>query len=398
MKLERAQRLTAEPAQASRPDPAEFLLDACRVGRPLGDDPAAPRTIEPVADWAWLLAEAERHAVTPLLFRRLAAWPDLAPPHILATLRARFDENALRNLTLARQLASLLQRLAASGVDAMPIKGPTLALASYGDLALREFADLDIVVRPRDFDRARALLGGWGYTPHTNITSAGEHALRSSDHHLPLVSEEEHLVVELHWTLGRGRLGRDDAWVWSNVRKVSILGLETPALSWSALLVYLCAHGSAHCWTRLGWVRDVAGVLAAAPPGELREAVELAAAASARRRLALGVMLAHELLGAPVPEELELSADGAVTLLVKQVRAALFADGGLGAARTMAFQCRTRDTVVDMARYCLHILAAPHVADVKAMPLPEWLGGRLYYAIRPVRLVVKRVMSLMRSR
>ena len=387
---------------------ARLLLDACRVAplkergaapsiaaatpatRPAAAPAAAVSPSQPDIDWERLLAAAERHAVAPLLARHLASSPCGAPSHVLAALRARYDVNALRNITLARHLAELLRGLAAHGVKAMPVKGPALAIAAYGDLALREFGDLDVVVHPGDFDRARALLGEWGYVPVAALSGVGERTLRATDHHLPLVGPDDGVKVELHWTLGRGRLGRDDAWVWSNVRPVLILGLEAPTLSWSALLVYLCAHGAAHCWLRLGWIRDVAGVLQAAPAGELRGAVELAAAASCRRRLALGIALAHELLGAPVPEGLEQGDDDAtIALLAGQVRTALFAEDGKGIAGWMAFQCRTLDTILDRAGYCLHVLAAPHVADVEAVALPGWLRG-LYYVVRPARLLAIR--------
>lgn len=372
------------------------------------DDDGYLAASQPGMDWSWLLATADRHAVTPLLARRLSRHPAGAPPHILAALREKFDTNALRNLALARQLAELLQRLGELGVAAVPIKGPVLALSAYGDLTLREFADLDIVVHPDDFGRARSLFGEWGYRPLAALTSVGERALRSSDHHLPLVNQKERVVVELHWMLGRGRLGRDNSWVWGNMRPLSILGLEVPTLSWSALLVYLCVHGAGHGWARLGWIRDVAGVLSAAPAGQLHTAGELAAAVGARRRLALGVTLAHELLGAPVREELDRRLRGngggvpsragrSVAELAAEVRSRLFAHDTAGLARWVAFQCRTREKVLDRARYCLYILAAPHVADVEAVKLPGWLRG-LYYVVRPARLVARRARALRAAR
>jgi hypothetical protein len=370
-------------------DPVALLLDACRVS------PTPARDVGDM-DWDELLAAAERHSVSPLLTRHLAALPGGVPPRILAALRERSDRNALRNIFLTRHLAELLQRLAAEGVRAMPIKGPVLAIAAYGDLALREFGDLDIVVHPRDFDRARSLLAAWGYSPETQLTSAGERALRASDHHIPLASADGQVKVELHWSLGRGRLGRDDAWVWSNVRPVSILGMELPSLSWSALLVYLCAHGASHGWRNLGWIRDVAGVLVSAPDGAFRDAPRLASAASTRRRLALGVTLAHELLGASIPafgaepNDRTMPNDRAVRRLLAEVRAVLPSDDEPTALASLSFQCRTRDTIRDRIAYCAEVLAAPHVADVEQISLPHPLRWA-YYIVRPARLVAKRL-------
>lgn len=373
------------------PSALDILLDACRVS------PASkPARDLGGVNWDGLLAAAECHSMSPLLARWLVTRPDGVPPRVLSALRERSDRNAFRNVFLTRHLAELLQRLAAEGVRAMPIKGPVLAIAAYGDLALREFGDLDVVIHPRDFDRARALLAAWGYSPQTQLTSAGERALRASDHHIPLASADGQVKVELHWSLGRGRLGRDDAWVWSNVRPVSILGMELPSLSWSALLVYLCAHGASHGWRNLGWIRDVAGVMVSAPEGELRDAPLLAAAASARRRLALGVTLAHELLGARIPaygeepNDRTMPDDRAVRRLLDDVLAALPVEDEPTPLASLAFQCRTRDSLADRARYCVEILAAPHVADVEWISLP-WSLRWLYYLARPARLVAKRM-------
>ncbi|HEU4585143.1 MAG TPA: nucleotidyltransferase family protein [Gemmatimonadaceae bacterium] len=370
----------------------EILLDACRV------EPAPYPTYENT-DWPALLDAAEYHAVTPLLARRLGANPHEVPPRVLETLRARYDANALRNVVLTRTLAEILQHLGASAVDAMPIKGPALAIAAYGDLALREFGDLDIVVRPEKFDRARELLHELGYRPLTPLTGEGERVLRGTDHHMPLVHEESRVMVELHWSLDNGRPGRylDADWVWSNARTVSLLGRELPALSWSALLVYLCVHGAKHGWTSLGWIRDVAGVVATAPDGELAMAAPLAAAADARRRLALGVTLARSLLAAPERGDLAVNAGDAVARLERDVRARLFDSTERTRGEWVAFQCRTFDAARDRVGYLWHIVAAPHVADVQSVALPRWLRW-LYFLLRPARLAAERASALLGAR
>ncbi len=343
-----------------------------------------------LVEWHATAEAAARHSVAPLLARWLAARPEGVPPDVLASLRARYDANALRNVALTQMLSELLARLAANGIAAMPVKGPALAISAYGDLALREFGDLDVVVHPGAFDRARDLLAGEGYRPLAQLSSAGLRALRRSDHHLPMVHEGTGVAVELHWSLDNGRPGRslDGDWVWANARTVSLLGCDHPTLSWSALLVYLCVHGAKHGFTRLGWIRDIAGVLAAAPAGELATVPRLAANAEARRRLALGVALARGMLGAPEREELPSCATPDVAALEGEVRTRLFAPEEMGRRQWVSFQCRSFDRARDRAGYLWHLLAQPHVADVESFPLPRRLGW-LYYVLRPSRLTTR---------
>ena len=40
----------------------------------------------------------------------------------------------------------------------VPVKGPVLASTAYGDIAMREFVDLDILVRPSDVASAMTIL------------------------------------------------------------------------------------------------------------------------------------------------------------------------------------------------------------------------------------------------
>ena len=376
----------------------ELLLEACSFER--GDRPLVPGG-QPASslDWQWLLSAAELHAVSPLLSRRLRDEPAGVPADVLATLRARFDANSLRNMAMARDLADLLERLGENGVDAIPIKGPTLAISAYGDLALREFGDLDIVVRSTDLARARELFAAWGFRPATQLTPAGEAALLGSDHHIPLLGPGDRITVELHWSLDNLRPGSrlDGEWTWSNARRVQLLGRDVASLSWSALLVYLCVHGAKHGWNRLGWICDVAGVLASAPERELSQAPLIAAAVGAERRLALGVRLAHELLGSPLLPELKHREDGVVSALVRDVRARLFSEEPPHRVASLVFQCRTLDRARDQLGFAFHVLAAPHVADVQDVRLPERLGW-LYRVVRPARLLVRGVTSLARPR
>lgn len=382
-------------APTARPELA-LLLRACRdacgatPGRE-GDAAEFRAVVAAVTDWGWLLAAAARNAVTPLLYRGLAALPAAVPSDVLALARARFDENALRNLELTSHLVDVLGRLERDGVGALPVKGPVLALSAYGDIALRQFADLDIVIRRRDLARAGHVLAAAGYQPATRLERGPEAALVGSDYHRPYVNDATRVTLELHWGLGRGSFGRflDDRWAWRNARRVSLLGREVATLSWEALLVYLCMHGSKHLWSRLAWVCDVAAVLRAATSLDWTEVSRLAADAGARRMVALGLLLAHDLLGAEPPAAAPDGRGDPITVaLAAEVCGAMFDGRRRPMVDVMAWQCRVRDRLADRISYCVHILTAPHLADVTAVSLPTRLRG-LYYLFRPARLLAR---------
>src|SRR5262245_9722910 len=98
-------------------------------------------------DWQNALDIAQRHRVRPLLHRGLkfACW-DAVPQPRQVELESFERSNLQRNLLCTRELLRLLQILQNNGIAVMTFKGPVLASSAYGNLSLREFNDLDLMV------------------------------------------------------------------------------------------------------------------------------------------------------------------------------------------------------------------------------------------------------------
>ncbi|HWG52043.1 MAG TPA: nucleotidyltransferase family protein, partial [Gemmatimonadaceae bacterium] len=185
-----------------------------------------------------LLATAARHAVVPAVHRHLARAGDHAagevPPAILDALRTRSDENALRNVMLTQRLVELLDSLHAAAIPVIPLKGPVLALMAYGDVTLRQFYDLDLLIARADVPHARDLLRAAGYRALTPLeaNSGADAALVAADYHQALVSDDDGTMLELHWGLGRADTGArrraDDGWAWRHAQRLPLLGRTVP--------------------------------------------------------------------------------------------------------------------------------------------------------------------------
>src|SRR5262249_28128936 len=88
----------------------------------------------------------------PLLaFTLCGSFSQACPEGIADRLRAFLRVNASRNLLLAHELLRVIDLLGANGIRAIPYKGPLLASQVYGDLGLRLFSDLDILVHEWDY-------------------------------------------------------------------------------------------------------------------------------------------------------------------------------------------------------------------------------------------------------
>jgi hypothetical protein len=377
-----------------RPE-VRLLLACARVGLDAAHAEQVQALLGQGLDWAWLLRAARRHAAAPLLYWHLSrVAPGAIPAPLGDDLRQRFHDNARHSLLLTGELLRLLPLFASRGVRALPFKGPTLAAYAYGNLALRQFIDLDLLILPADFPRARELLAAEGYRPGLPLPPAQEEAYLAAAGQVPFVKEGRTCTVELHarfaprdfyFPLGLERL-------WPRLRPLSLGGNPVRTLAGEDLLLVLCAHGAKHLWGCLGWVCDVAELLRVQQAMNWAAVADEARTLRCERVLLLGLVLAHDLLQAPVPEEVFRRARGvpAARALAARVAEQIFreADGRAWGLENGLFQLRVRERLRDGLRYALSLALGPTVADWTALRVPASLSF-LYYLSRPARLALK---------
>ena len=134
------------------------MSQAARIGRTLA-------LLDRVTDWPYLFAAADRHGVRMLCFRTLKTANDAnVPERWRVVCEKGLQKQAEQNLLFAAELARLLRLLEAHGIQGIPYKGPVLALQAFGDLGLRDFGDLDILVCHQDIEDVTHLMRAEGYT------------------------------------------------------------------------------------------------------------------------------------------------------------------------------------------------------------------------------------------
>ena len=309
-------------------------------------------------DWDVVFRLAIRHGTIPALYRHFTmTCPGVAPQVVMDRIRAQYEYNSLRNLSQTRELIRLLDALEADGVEALAYKGPTLAAHVYGDLAQRQFGDLDLIVRPSDAARAAALLAEQGYhgAPWPEGATGAAYLARSHVHAFRNASGS--VEVELHWAFLPREFSFDadiDRW-WGRLERRTLGGASVRALPPEELLLVLCAHGCRHLWVRLKSVCDVAALVAREERLDWSRALGEAADAGARRMLALGLALARDLTGAALPTDIgrRVDAEPAVQSLAASISERLFDDEMCQPASAAAqlFYLRARERWRDKATH-----------------------------------------------
>jgi len=361
-------------------------------------------------DWARVLRIGRRHRVLSLLYLNLhrIASPAIPAP-VLVELRGQFMKNAARNLQLAAELVRLLDLFAKSGIPVAPFKGVVLASSVYGDPALRDAGDIDLLVHRNDIVRAADLLVGLGHRPFYPTASAEESAFLSSlqgarraaylqyhgEHHL--VREDGLLNVDLHWQVSHRAISRglDTRTLWSGLTPIELAGRTAHTFSPEHLLLVLCDNGAKDGWARLDRVCDVAELLRRNPNLNWAQILTTARQIGAERILLLGLHLANALLDAPLPNDIRdrLRSKPVVAALAAQIRAQMLDHGGVEAGKLSLslLHLQLADTLRGRLRYCRMQLRS-NVGEWMLVPLPSRMWF-LYSVIRSVRLTGRFLFS-----
>ncbi len=113
---------------------------------------------------------------------------------------------------------------------------------------------------------------------------------------------------------------------WPRCETVTLSGHKARAFAPADQLLYLCAHGGRHLWFRLQWICDVAQLLYTQPNLDWDQLMAQAKTSGGERMLLLGLSVAYDLLGAPLPSAIEtkIRKDRHTAKLTRQVKGYYF--------------------------------------------------------------------------
>ncbi|MDR3720435.1 MAG: nucleotidyltransferase family protein [Candidatus Acidoferrales bacterium] len=346
-------------------------------------------------DWDFLLSAAAENSILPLLARQLSAVaPDVAAPNELERLKNASRANALRCLVLTAELIKIMDLFQSQGIEAIPYKGPILAVQAYGDVTLREFEDIDIVLRQRDMAKANEIVLSLGYHPKFPWTLDSGAAAAVVPGEYNYRDEARRMMVELHteWTLRHFpvRPNLDD--LARRLVPVALSGHELATFGHEDLLPILCIHGSKDFWERISWIADISEFIRSHPQLDWDQVFRRAEAWRAGRMLRVGLALTAGLLDAPLPEEImaRVRNDRVATSVASEVAQSHLRREWSERDAAARFHFRRRMVAGIFAgwRYSLRLATLPAEEDGAMMRLPPMLAP-LYGVLRPLRLLRK---------
>jgi len=383
----------------------EFELLILGVGTSC-DETANRRIAEILAsgfDWDAFTTLAVQHGLAPLLYRNVRTrLPGILPLDIEDRLRNIYHNNSAKNLRLTSALLKILSGLEAGGVQAMPYKGPSLADFVYGNVALRQFNDLDILVRPCDVLRARDLMVAMGYRPERSLSRIQAVTFTRWNNEISLAGDKHDVHVELQWNIVPGYFSfpLEHLGIWGSQEKRLTKDFNIPTLPPEELLLVLCVHGSKDLWARLIWVCDIAELIRQTDPLDWARIMELSRVCCSQRMLRLGLLLAEDLYGPVLPAHVLkfVGEDPQVGQLAKWVKCRIIGDDQSPRyfLKLCMYYVKVRERWQDRLAFCGKLMMNLLFGDWNPAPLPDCLFP-LAYLVRPVTLITRHGEGLLRQ-
>ena len=372
-----------------------ILLAACSVTPADQKHSLLAPLLQQSVRWPLLFALAEEHGVQPLLLQSLLDVEQNVPGENLLSLKQSCQVNLHKALLLSRELIRIVGHLSALGMEVMPYKGLALAEIAYGDIALRQSGDIDLLIRASDLNRVRDAVRELGYTSHEVLSEPEERAYLKSGYECSFDGAAGPNLLELQW----GILPRfyaidfDMAGLFERAANVSVAGQPTKTPSASDLFLVLSAHAAKHVWGRLIWLCDIARMMGL--PGLDWDWIQLQSEdLGIKRILQVGMLLANRLLGAvtPAAAQKRFSDDRDAEELAAEIQKHILSDKAYNVESVAYFRLmmRLREKRSDRLRFLTRLVFTPGPSEWKAIRLPEPLFP-LYRMVRLSRLAAKLV-------
>ena len=252
-------------------------------------------------DWNYILENALQHGIAPLLYHNLVKMADV-PEEVMGHLRMHYNANVARNMLVYNELSTVLNAFEHAGIDVIVLKGAALAETVYRDIGLRPFADVDLLVRVKDLQRAKKKLAELGYILDEDVSPERYNEEFGCD----LYYTGKVNVLEIHWDIMRktksDRYARIEIErIWERAVPAKIAGVDTCVMAPEDMLLHFCVHLPKHRYNRLIWLCDVLEVIEHTDIN-WEYVIESAKKYRIRAYMYYGLHFSDVLLGCEVPE------------------------------------------------------------------------------------------------
>ncbi len=343
-------------------------------------------------NWNYILQKATGNRFIPLLYWNLKSYSDYIPEEYMGIVEGYFHYNIRKNLLMVAELNRLLEIFNYNSIDAMPFKGPALAIDAYHNIGLREFNDLDIYVPRNNMIKVRELLLNEGYYIYYDIGLKKMDKYMEVHNDLKFINKQNNIVLEIHWGF------YDDIFsipspnkfdVKENEKKIYINNLEVLNPSSEDMFLILCLHNASHRWNSLILLKDLMEFVKSHEIN-WKYVFDKADKLIVKRILNINLYLVRNILKINLPHSVlkQIEKDKKSLIISQDIQNELLNKSPcmLSLKDEMIITIKLREKFIYGVKDVLMALTTPAIYEWKHLPLPTYLWF-IYSIYRPVNLL-----------
>ena len=204
--------------------------------------------IPQIQNWDSAVTNIIARQTAPLFFKKLPLLSnrDLIPVEATNKLQQAYYKSLSRGMVLYNAFEKVAEAFCAADIRVVVLKGIYLSEWLYGDIALRQFSDMDLLVSKDDAMQCMSILTELGFKPSDSAVTEFISSKSEIVHYVPMV--HNNVSVEIHIKLHRESTHyniKTEALL-NNAEKFLLRNKPVYALELHDLLIHLCVHLDKH--------------------------------------------------------------------------------------------------------------------------------------------------------
>lgn len=365
----------------------ELLLRCARSKLEEEDEDRIISLLDNNLDWDYLINKAARNRLRPLLYLNLnQVGPERVPEDVLQGLKEFFKNNARRNLMLTGELVKVMALLEDNGIKAVTYKGPVLAKGAYGNLAYREFGDVDVLIDEKNALKVLEVMKNEEYELISSLNIKDSFYMKFVTEH-QFISKKG-VLFEIKWKFAGDffTFPVDSRRITEDFEKISLGGFDVNTFTPDNQVLILSIHAGKHDWNRFSWIVDIHEFIKTHNIN-WQNCLTNAEALGVKKIFLITLYLTQSIGNLDLPENIQKEIDSnlAVAKLGSKVQKRLLMDEDSNIFGKLFSNLQKRDKIIYGIKDSVNGLLKPGYHDYSDIPLPESFF-RLYHILRPFLL------------
>lgn len=360
----------------------ELIIESCKENQ---DKDLINDKISKIKNWDTFINLSDGNGVFPLVFQTLKEYNLNIPQDIFLKMKSLNLDILKENMYMTSELIRITKLFDANNIEVISFKGPSLSSLAYGNITLRQYSDLDLLINPNDFDKVFNIMNNNIYYTKYDYSRALEKVKELIPDHL-FINKNTNLIIEIHNKLFSNNFPIDikDNIFFENIDYVEINGNNIKTFKSEYLLYYLCLHGTKHLFSRVYWILDIHKLIKSENDFDWKLFIDIVNKTKTKTMVFVSLYLSKTLFNTNIPSFILDKFNIKHEYLVKYIINNRDKEDELTSRFTIQ-NLIMFDTFSSKLKYCFYLFQ-PSVIDYQMFEKLYKIKA-IYYVLRPFNLV-----------